>query len=195
MTASDQEKFEIVAAFPKAPGPVARILRQHVVVRRGDFDDLAAEGDLRDLPRPWSPSTCKDPAVRAALWNWCDEVAQWINHEYAWRPAKVIPPCWPQHPHIANELPALAISRLAAEESTGPELLEEWHRHTLPTFFDRMLDRLGESGCRTGKHVDWPAGSRHVSYASKDAVADRQHCFVLDADAPEQQEPSGERDE
>jgi hypothetical protein len=195
MTAPDQKKFDIVAAFPEVPPSVAKVLKQHAVVRRGDYDEIAAEGDLRDLDRPWAPATCKDADLRAALWNWCDKVVEWINHEYAWRPAKVIPPCWPQHPHIAHELPALAISRLAADESTGPELLEEWHRHTLPTFFDRMLDRLGESGCRTGKHVDWPAGSRHVAYLGKDAVADRQHCFVRDVHSPEQQNPSGERDE
>ncbi len=78
----------------------------------------------------------------------------------------------------------LAVLRLAAESSTGPELLEEWHRHTLPGFFDRMLDRLGESGCRTGKHVDWPAQSRHLSYNSEEAVEDRQTLYYDDTAEP-----------
>ena len=107
------------------------MLHQHQVLRRGDADEISAEGDLTNLPNPWAPATCDDD-LRGAIWEWCDAVAEWVNHEYAWRPAQLIPPCWPHHPHIAHELPVLAVLRLAAESSTGPELLEEWHRHTLP---------------------------------------------------------------
>jgi hypothetical protein len=111
-------------------------------------------------------------------------VAEWVAHEYAWRPAQPIPPCWPRHPHIAHELPVLAVLRLAAEPSTGAELLEERRRHTLPGFFDRMLNRLGKSSCRTGKHVDWPARTRHLTYNSEEAV-DRQTQYYSDtADQP-----------
>ena len=173
----------IVRPFPQAPPSVARVLRQHQVVRRGDPDQMSAEGNLADLPNPWAPGTCDDD-LREAIWQWCDAVAEWVNHEYTWRPAQVIPPCWPHHPHIAHELPVLAVLRLAAESSTGPELLEEWHRHTLPGFFERMLTRLGESGCRTGKHVDWPARPRHLSYSSEEAVEDRQSLYYADTSEP-----------
>lgn len=173
-------EFHIVTAFPTPPPSVARVLHQHQVVRRGDADEIAGEGTLTNLPRPWAPGTCKDDDLRAAIWDWCDAVAEWLNHEYAWRPAQLVPPCWPHHPHIAHELPVLAVLRVAAESSTGPELLEEWHRHTLTAFFDRMLDRLGESGCRVGKHVGWPAESRHISYNAELAVEDRQTLFYID---------------
>ncbi|MBN9619476.1 MAG: hypothetical protein J0H43_07055 [Actinobacteria bacterium] len=173
----------IVKAFPAPPPSVARVLHQHQVVRRGDADEISAEGNLERLPNPWAPATCDDD-LRAAIWDWCDAVAEWVNHEYAWRPAQLIPPCWPHHPHIAHELPVLAVLRLAAESSTGPELLEEWHRHTLPGFFERMLNRLGDSGCRTGKHVEWPARSRHLSYNSEEAVEDRQTLYYNDTAEP-----------
>jgi hypothetical protein len=48
--------------------------------------------DLSNLPRPWDPSTCPQD-LRAAVWGWCDNVAEWINHEYAWRPTQMIPLC------------------------------------------------------------------------------------------------------
>ena len=41
-------------------------------------------------------------------------------------------------------------------------------------FLERMQGRLGESACRTGKHVDWPAEGRVVAYNAADAVEDRQ---------------------
>jgi hypothetical protein len=106
--------------------------------------------------------------LSAAIWSWCDDVVAWINHEYAWRPAQMIPGCWRSHPHIARELPVLAVLRWTAENAAGPELVEEWNRYALPLFCDRMAQRLGESTCRTGKHQDWPAQSRYI--ASLDAA-------------------------
>ena len=64
----------IVSAFPAPPPSVARVLHQHQVVRRGDADEISAEGNLADLPNPWAPATCDDD-LRAAIWDWCDAVA------------------------------------------------------------------------------------------------------------------------
>jgi hypothetical protein len=72
----------------------------------------------------------------------------------------MIPACWLQHPHLAQELPALACQRLAAQDSYDVAALEEWNRYTLPTFLDRMSGRLGESTCRDGRHMDWPGAAR-----------------------------------
>ena len=47
-----------------------------------------------------------------------------------------------------------------------------------------MLNRLGESGCRTGKHAEWPAKSRHLSYNSDEAVEDRQTLYYQDTAEP-----------
>lgn len=169
----------ILTRFPTPPGSVLRALELLEVVRRDDADEMAEYGDLTDLPRPWDPATCP-PGLRAAVWSWCDAVTEWINHEYAWRPTQMIPPCWPHHAHIAHELPALAIQRWDAGQSTRPDALEDWHRYTLPMFYERMFTRLGESTCRAGKHTDWPAESRIVAYNSAAAVEDRQTVIHLD---------------
>jgi hypothetical protein len=169
----------MLTPFPTPPGSVLKALELLQVVRRNDPDELAAAGDLTDLPRPWEPARCPQE-LREAIWEWCDRVAAWLNHEYAWRPTQMIPSCWPLHPHIAHELPVLAILRWTAEEATTPDLLEEWHRYAFPMFCDRMVNRLGESGCRTGKHIDWPAEGRHAAHTSTDAATQRQNAIYAD---------------
>lgn len=173
----------ILAPFPQPPGGMLTALEHLQVLRRGDPAEMAAAGDLTDLARPWDPASC--PAgLREAVWNWCDKVAGWLNHEYAWRPAQMIPPCWPHHPHIARELAVLAFCRWAAEESTGPEAVEEWHRYAYPMFCDRMTSRLGESTCRTGTHIDWPAAGRHATFTGPPATEDRQTVIYTDTHPP-----------
>lgn len=176
----------IISMFPKAPALVRHALNTLAIVRGGDADAIAELGDIDELPRPWDPATCPSE-LRQQLWLWCDDVASWLNQEYSWRPTSLIPACWPQHPHIANELPVLACLRDAAD-SAGPELLEEWHRHALPLFLDRLAGRLGESTCRTGKHQDWPAASRYDAFISG-AVA-RQDLFHADTHPPRQLRPT-----
>ena len=107
MTSRDSE---ILTQFPCPPGSVLKALELLHVLRRGDPDEMAEYGDLSNLPRPWDPSTCPRD-LRAVVWGWCDNVAEWINHEYAWRPTQMIPLCWPHHAHIARELPVLAFQR------------------------------------------------------------------------------------
>lgn len=173
----------LVTRFPPPPAQVRHALATLQIVRGGDPDALAELGDTGDLPRPWEPATC--PAeLRQQIWLWCDDVASWINRDYAWRPATLIPGCWPRHPHIARELPALACLHHAAADSTGPELLEEWHRHTLPLFLDRLATRLGESTCRTGKHQDWPAAARYDALTAHQAVQERHNLFHADTHPP-----------
>jgi hypothetical protein len=33
-----------------------------------------------------------------------------------------------------------------------PDPLEEWYRYALPTFLDRIAQRIGPTGCPPGKH-------------------------------------------
>jgi hypothetical protein len=169
----------IAAPFPTPPGAVLRALQLLQILRRGDPDEIAAAGDLSNLPRPWDPPTCPDE-LREAVWEWCDLVAAWLNHEYAWRPTRMIPPCWPHHAHIARELAVLAILRWNAEESTTPEPVEEWHRYTFPMFCDRMTNRLGESACRTAKHIDWPAEGRYAAFVGDESSGERQQVIYAD---------------
>ena len=169
---------QILSRFPQPPGQVRQALVTLAILRSGDPEAIAELGDTRDLPRPWDPATCP-PELRQQLWLWCDDVAGWINREYNWKTTTLIPGCWPRHPHIANELPVLACLRDAAE-SNGPELLEEWHRHTLPLFTDRLAARLGESTCRVGKHQEWPAAARYGTATSAAAVGYRHDLFHAD---------------
>ena len=103
----------MLSGFPAPPSQVRQALISLAVVRGGDADAIAELGDIHDLPRPWDPASCP-PLIRQHLWLWCDDVAAWLNRDYAWRPVNLIPACWPRHPHIARELPVLACLRTAA---------------------------------------------------------------------------------
>ncbi len=178
----------IVSRFPQPPATIREALNVMQVIRSGDREAIAELGDITDPPRPWDPASCP-PELCEQLWRWCDGVATWVNEEYSWRPGSLIPSCWPRHRHIANELAVLACLRDAATEPTSPpELLEEWHRHTLPLFLDRMATRLGESSCRTGTHQDWPAASRYESFTS--GAPARQDLFHVDTHPPRQLRPT-----
>lgn len=149
-----------LAPFPAPPGPVLRQLEVLAAAATGSEQQRAALEDLAGLALPWDPGTC-DEALLGHLWPWCDQVAAWVNHTYAWRPQHMIPACWARHPHLAAELPGLAVSRWRARGTLAPALLEDWHRYTLPGFLERMRDRLGDSSCRTnGTHQAWPAAAR-----------------------------------
>jgi hypothetical protein len=173
----------IVSRFPAPPAVIQQVLNTLATLRGGDKEKIEKLGDTAALCRPWIVSTV--PAeFREKLWLWCDEVAAWLNSSYAWRPVNLIPACWPLHPHLAHELPVLACLRATAQDDHGPELLEDWHRHALPKFFERLAVRLGESSCGTGRHQDWPAASRYAAYTSDEAAADRRELFHLDTHPP-----------
>ena len=165
----------IVEPFPPPPAAVLRALETQEALRRADRTHLARAGGQADFSCPWEPADCSDE-LSAAVWSWCDEVAAWINHEYAWRPHQMIPACWPHHPHIARELPVLAVLRWQAQTAAEPEPIEEWNRFAFPTFCDRMIERLGESTCRTGRHQDWPAEPRHTAFLEE--AAGRRQWFA-----------------
>jgi hypothetical protein len=153
----------IVLPFPSPPMMVLGALELLADQRRRESGRSARPGVGADLERPWEPAGCSSE-LGAAVWDWCGDVAAWINHEFAWRPTSLIPACWRSHPHIARELPVLAVLRWQAETATGPEPVEEWNRYAFPMFCDRMVGRLGESTCRTGRHQPWPAESRYVAF-------------------------------
>ena len=90
---------------------------------------------------------------------------------------------------LVQQLDVLACLRDAVE-ATGPELLEEWHRHTLPLFTDRLAARLGESTCRVGKHQDWPAAARYDAATSPAATGERHDLFHADTHPPVRLRPA-----
>ena len=153
----------IVLPFPPPPPAVLGALELLENARRGDRGGMAQAGAVAGLERPWEPAGCSGE-LSTAVWSWCRDVVAWINHEYAWRPAQMVPACWPHHANIARELPVLAVLRWEAEKAAGPQLMEEWNRYAFPMFCDRMAQRLGESTCRNGRHQDWPAEGRYTAF-------------------------------
>jgi hypothetical protein len=131
-------------------------------------DHLLPLHDLANLQRPWDPATCQTLQLRREVWSWLEAVVPWLNHEHVWNVADVIPPCWPQHPHLVHEIAVLADQRYRAGQALSSDPLEEWHRHSLPEFTERMRTRL-RNHCQED-HQSWPAKgrySRHVGEATR----------------------------
>jgi hypothetical protein len=98
----------------------------------------------------------------------------WLNREYVWDVADVIPPCWPQHPHLVHELAVLADQRHRAGQALTSEALEEWHRYSVPSFTERMRTRL-RNHCQED-HQSWPARGRYIRH-----TAEATHRWRVDA--------------
>jgi hypothetical protein len=87
----------------------------------------------------------------------------------------MIPPCWPHHPHLVHEITVLADQRRRAGIDTSSNSLEEWHRHTVPAFLDRLRQRA-KSHCDE-RHQPWPARTRQARHLAQLAVGDRRQTF------------------
>ena len=171
----------IVQPFPVPPRLVARAYRLlQQLAKAKTEEDLQRLGDLSALDQPWDPNRC-GPATRQQLWEWLDDVAAWVNHEYGWGVERLIPPCWTSHPHIAHELAVLADQRYTAGQAFHSGALEEWHRYSLPLFLERMTTRLG-SRCVNG-HDEWPAAPRYRAFTGDAAQSHRARNFDADATA------------
>ncbi len=168
----------IVEPFPAPPRLVETAYAKLRVVLTGTDEQIAALGPLERLDRPWDPAQCSR-AIRDQVWYWLDDVAAWVNHEYGWGVERLIPPCWPAHPHIAHELAVLADQRYTAALAFHAGAVEEWHRYSLPLFLDRMTARLGNR-CVT-KHDEWPAAARYRAFTTGPAAADRHARFDEDS--------------
>lgn len=152
----------IALPFPPPPSAVVQSLARLQNPPHDDRGQAAPRPAAVDQERPWEPASC-NAELGAEIWSWCRDVVAWINHEYVWRPADMIPACWLQHAHIARELPVLAIQRWKAENARVPDLVDKWNEFAFPGFWGRMMDRLGDGTCRNGKHQDWPAESRYTA--------------------------------
>lgn len=169
----------VTLPFPRSGLLVQSAYRELQIAQYGTDEERAALGRPENLDRPWEPSTCQ-PAVRRQLWQWLDEVVVWVNHEYGWGVDRLVPPCWPAHPHLAHDLAVLADQRRTAGIAVSSDPLEEWHRYGLPMFLDRMVARLG-GRCVT-RHDEWPAAARHRAYGSEPHRAQRAVWFAGDLD-------------
>lgn len=155
--------------------PVGRLMavayRELDLAVNGTAEQLHILGDTRLLPRPWNPTTCQAPQLRAEVWAWLHQVVLWVNHEYVWDVDGVIPSCWPHHPHLIHEVAVLADQRRAADAALTSDPLEEWHRYSLPYFTERVRARV-KSHCDDG-HQPWPAKGRYARQLAEDCHRDQ----------------------
>ncbi len=171
----------LVQPFPEV-GPLMRLAyRELSLAGHGNQAQVRALGDPARLPRPWDVASCREPELRAEVWAWLDAVVEWLNREYVWDAVEMIPPCWPAHPHLVHEIGVLADQRRRAGEAVTSDVLEVWHRDTLPGFTARMRARLA-SHCEAG-HQPWPARGRHVRSTDTQASAERREAFAADVAA------------
>ena len=187
MTSDGREPRLLVEPFPMPDTLELRTAnRQLHLAAEGTDAQKAAIGDPEGLPRPWEPSTCTDPALRVELWAWIDRVVTWHNHQHAWDVELVIPSCWPHHPHLVHDLAVLADLRRRAQLALTADLLEEWHRYTLPAFHERLKTQI-RSHCDT-HHQPWPARARAQRQGSESARNDRGRAIQADLDAMQRPE-------
>jgi len=169
--------------FPMPEGPeLSTAFLDLYLAEEGDDETKKKIGDPALLPRPWDPPTCRRRQLREELWQWLDEVVTWFNSEYVWDPtAGMIPPCWPQHPHLVHEIAVLADQRRRAGIDVSSNTIEEWHRYAVPAFLDRLRQRT-KSHCDE-HHQPWPARTRFARHVSESAVTARDRALHADAGA------------
>lgn len=166
----------LAQGFPTAGRRVEHAYRELDKALDGSDAEKKALGNPRVLARPWDPPSCVDPDLRTELWHWLDQVVTWLNHEYVWDVATMIPTCWPKHPHLVHEVAVLADLRRRAGHALTGELLEEWHRYALPAFVERMRHRI-KSHCEDKDHQLWPAQGRHTRHTADEASSQRDKAF------------------
>lgn len=77
-----------------------------------------------------------------------------------------------------RDVAVLADLRRRAQLALTSDLLEEWHRYTVPAFTERL--RLRTRTLCEEEHKPWPGRSRHARFVSPAAERDRQAAFDAD---------------
>ena len=164
----------MASPFPAPPGVVATVLDELRLAAASATDESEHESRrVAVMHRPWDPASCP-PELRRNVYAWLDKVVGWINEEHTWRTDRIIPICWDLHPHIVHELATVTCLRweVTFARTAGP--LAEWHRSTLPEFLQRVVNRIGETGCPPGRHQPSPGAGRNAIYRDGDEVARRR---------------------
>jgi hypothetical protein len=138
-------------------------------------------GRVAAVTLPVAISNAANSVVVPCRRSWLEAVATWLNHEYVWDVPDVIPPCWPQHPHLVHEIAVLADQRRRAGLAPTSDALEEWHRYSLPSFTERMKTRLRDH-CQED-HQSWPAKGRHNRHTAEASRHRRMHAYAADLGA------------
>ena len=169
----------VTLPFPEPGRLVESAYRALDKAENGTAEEKHAHKVLGPPERPWDPPSCA-PALRGQVWEWLDAVAGWVNHEYTWGVDRLIPACWPAHPHIAHELAVLADLRRTAGRENNSGLLEYWHRDSLPMFLERMHLRL--AGSCAAAHQEWTAAARYRAFHNDANQRQREAWFAHDLD-------------
>lgn len=181
VTSTQQRAQLLIDPFP-VPGPQVRLAYRELNLAINGTDDQKKQiGNPALLPRPWEPATCLDAELRYQVWRWLEEVVVWINREYTWDVAAMIPTCWPAHSHLVHEIAVVADQRRRAGLAMTSDALEEWHRYCLPALTDRMRARL-KAHC-DDDHVAWPGRSRHSQHMSERDSEHRDDLYTTDIEA------------
>lgn len=171
----------MLSTFPHPGRQLEQAYRELDLAINGTDEQRKALGSLPMLPRPWDPDSLTHAQLRRELWDWLEAFTRWLNTEYAWDVASIVPHCWPQHPHLVRELAVLADQRRRAALALSSDALEEWHRYALPAFVDRMRQRV-KNHCEDG-HQQWPAKGRHARHLGQPATTQRALAFDHDVTA------------
>jgi hypothetical protein len=172
------DSMALVQPFPEPGRLVQFAYRELDLATSRQQDHLLPLRDLATLPRPWDPGTCQMPQLRKETWLWLEAVVSWLNHEHVWDVADVIPTCWPHHPHLVHEIAVLADQRHRAGRALTSDSLEEWHRHSLPSFIERMRSRL-RNHCQED-HQSWPAKGRYTRHIGEASRRRRMDAYAAD---------------
>jgi hypothetical protein len=168
----------MVRRFPR-PGPLVDAAYEELEAAAAENPrPFYGDSELGDLPRPWDPASCTDSQLRRELWDWLDAVVGWHNHEHVWDIHAAIPTCWPHHPHLVHEIAVLADQRLHAGRALTSDLLEDWHRYTLPAFTERLHAHVKDHCTET--HQPWPGQGRYTRSEAAASRTDRHHRFAAD---------------
>jgi len=100
------------------------------------------------VPLCWPALTSEEGEEQLdALADW----TRWLVDRYA-LDHRTVPPCWPQHGALLEELSALRTAWLTAYAvtSTGDAPLE-WHAY-FAAARQRLADWVSRTGCRSGEH-------------------------------------------
>lgn len=139
--------------------PIARQLVQQAEIisrLRTDLDQLASEitdayadvlarfesldsspDSTSNSPTAWCWRSL-GPGAQEELWAQLKDWVSWLRHRYPL--AKKIPPCWPDHPELVEELTALWLAWHAAYEQRDASLTAaaDWHDRWLPGVLHRL---------------------------------------------------------
>jgi hypothetical protein len=117
--------------------------------------DRHPDGDPVRPPWTWSLLDKAEAALALEL------VGTWVRHynlTHATQPAEIVPPCWPQHPGLAEELAVLTWLHhdVHAAATAVPAAAAEYYGRHLPGFRGRVKPHLGTGAesCWDGAHSD-----------------------------------------